>query len=78
MAQVVNIDPTFQHVLDQDTTLRDLLVDDELLVIGSDEENHGELESAIGRRGDGEMMEVLQKAGCERRCGAIESRQSLI
>ena len=51
MAQVVNIDPTFQHVLDQDTTLRDLLVDDELLVIGSDEENHGELESAIGRGG---------------------------
>ena len=43
--------PTLKHVLDEDAALGDLLVDDELLVIGSDEENHGELESAIGRGG---------------------------
>ena len=31
---------TFKHVLDEDATLSDVLVDDELLVIGSYEENH--------------------------------------
>ena len=31
---------TLEHVLDEDAALSDLLVDDELLVIGSDEENH--------------------------------------
>ena len=31
---------TLQHVLDEDAALSDLLVDDELLVIGSYEKNH--------------------------------------
>ena len=33
---------TLEHVLDEDAALSDLLVDDELLVIGSDKKNHGE------------------------------------
>ena len=31
---------TLKHVLDQDGALSDLLVDDELLVVGGDEEDH--------------------------------------
>ena len=31
---------TLKHVLDEDRTLCDLLVDDKLLVIGGDEEDH--------------------------------------
>ena len=31
---------TLEHVLDEDAALSDLLVDDELLVVGGDEENH--------------------------------------
>ena len=33
--------PTFEHILDEDAALSDFLVDDELLIIGGDEENHG-------------------------------------
>ena len=33
---------TLEHVLDEDAALSDLLVDDELLVIGSDKKNHDE------------------------------------
>ena len=41
-AQIIRISVwfTFKHVLDEDATLSDVLVDDELLVIGSYEENH--------------------------------------
>ena len=41
-AQILRISVwfTFKHVLDEDATLSDVLVDDELLVIGSYEENH--------------------------------------
>ena len=31
---------TFEHVLDEDAALGDFLVDDELLIIGGDEEDH--------------------------------------
>ena len=30
----------FKHVFDEDAALSDLLVDDELLIIGGDEEDH--------------------------------------
>lgn len=33
---------TFQHVLNEDAALSDLLVDDELLIIRRDQENHSE------------------------------------
>lgn len=36
---------TFKHVLDEDAALGNLLLDDELLVIRSDEENHGDYRS---------------------------------
>ena len=41
-AQIIRISVwfTFKHVLDEDATLSDVLVDDELLVIGSYEEKH--------------------------------------
>ena len=31
---------TLEHVLDENTALSDLLIDDELLIVGCDEENH--------------------------------------
>ena len=33
---------TLEHVLDEDAALSDLLVDDELFIIGGDEKNHRE------------------------------------
>ena len=33
---------TLKHVLDEYRALSDLLVDDKLLIIGSDEKNHGD------------------------------------
>ena len=32
---------TLEHVLDEDAALSDLLVNNELLIVGCDEENHG-------------------------------------
>ena len=41
-AQIIRISVwfTFEHVLDEDAALSDVLVDDKLLVIGSYEKNH--------------------------------------
>ena len=42
---------TLKHVLDQYRALGDLLVNDELLIIGSDEENHVDLVRKSGIAG---------------------------
>ena len=40
---VVSAVLAFEHVLDEDAALSDFLVNDELLIIGGDEEDHGVL-----------------------------------
>ena len=49
----------FQHVLDEDAAFGDLLVDDELFIIRSDEENHYSSELSVGR----EQMWMEKKRG---------------
>ena len=46
---------TLEHVLNEHRALSDLLVDDKLLIIGSDEKNHGDLyeERRVSGRGGG-------------------------
>lgn len=41
---------TFKHILDEDAALSDLLVNDELLIIGSYEKDHGYREMLKGIR----------------------------
>lgn len=43
MCAVWRVRRTLEHVLNEDTTLGDLLLNDELLIIGGDEENHDEV-----------------------------------
>ena len=40
MAETARGALAFEHVLDEDAALGDFLVDDELLIIGGDEEDH--------------------------------------
>jgi hypothetical protein len=47
--------PTLEHVLDEDTALNNVTVGDELLVVGGDEENHGDFVDFF------EMEEVVVK-----------------
>ena len=61
--------PTFEHVLDENAALGDLFVDDELLVIGSDEENH-----CCWLEADG-ILELLKGAVDGGGDGVLESRR---
>ena len=54
--------PTFKHVLDEHAALGDLLVDDELLIVGGDEKNHGSDEKSKGfKNGEDERTERLMQ-----------------
>ena len=53
---------TLKHVLDEDAALSDLLVDDELFIIGGDEKDHRECEDC--RDGGGRAMGVDEGGEC--------------